>query len=940
MPLLPRLRLLLLATGAAILPLSLPMQIARGSSDRHSCETVSKPEWPFAYSKHPGQREERKGRVSMNEQDMRHECQTEGVRSKCHICEEDTVCDNCERDGEGGLQSSSPSTWRYQIQGVAWEALSSNIPTVSDVPWAVGGSHRYDFESATTSHVCMYRSGVYPCQSSFGTDYSSCQLRCWGHGPGWSGRNNSIVAATTSGVDGSSVWPNRRTGSGLDVNATPWTMPLSTSTWAYPEATKGESLDNPLVRGNFTHLPQGLTFTLAGSANGEDGFVDGVGNLSRFRHPEGVAVDRDGYVYVADTGNHAIRVISPKGAVTTLAGTGDEGSADGLAIDGAQFSSPSDLAVWMDWADRNTVQTIFVADTGNHRVRKITVDVEVDEQSGERGWTNVRVECFSGWCGSTPQAGLADGGKNVSRFDFPRGISVSGNGTVILADTNNHLIRSIDRNGRSSTVAGTIRIRERKESEEPLEDCPNPCLEGLRGSLDGYSLRARFSFPSDVSLSFGDKQVLVTDQHAVRSVDLDLGKVSTIASSADSEEGERDGLGAEASFNSPYAVSMTKDGTAYVADASSCRIRRLTPAKHVAVSVQCIDKFSSVVRPSGCWSYNPQTDENGLTVTSVAGNILYNYLLRNQSHLEFGLDFIGREIKDCVSSPPQTAMAKRPWNASDTVNRFWKNAFVIDDGIYREREDPDYGTIIKLLCPPGCASTSSQPKTMGRTLEGGRYIFPEDSSVCNAAVLSGIHESRKGGFVDAVIQGLRDIDLSFWNRINATSRGFSVNEGSQEVVVQTIGGAPSSLLGESCGRRDAMPPQRAKFGTPVGIASFINSSLDSTNRFLFVADRNNNAIRAMTAVCSFPCENGGTCEKNDKCQCRDGWAGTDCTRPICDLPCRGLRSLCIAPNTCGCIAGYRGEDCSEALCVQTCKHKGVCSHPDTCTCQKGWFDPR
>ena len=90
-------------------------------------------------------------------------------------------------------------------------------------------------------------------------------------------------------------------------------MPLSTSTWAYPEATKGESLDNPLVRGNFTHLPQGLTFTLAGSANGEDGFVDGVGNLSRFRHPEGVAVDRDGYVYVADTGNHAIRVISPKG---------------------------------------------------------------------------------------------------------------------------------------------------------------------------------------------------------------------------------------------------------------------------------------------------------------------------------------------------------------------------------------------------------------------------------------------------------------------------------------------------------------------------------------------------------------------------------------------------------------------------------------------------
>ena len=73
-------------------------------------------------------------------------------------------------------------------------------------------------------------------------------------------------------------------------------------------------------------------------------------SLYRFRHPEGVAVDHEGYVYVADTGNHAIRMISPRGRVSTIAGTGSPGSEDGFAADGARLSSPADVAVWRDWA--------------------------------------------------------------------------------------------------------------------------------------------------------------------------------------------------------------------------------------------------------------------------------------------------------------------------------------------------------------------------------------------------------------------------------------------------------------------------------------------------------------------------------------------------------------------------------------------------------------
>ena len=71
---------------------------------------------------------------------------------------------------------------------------------------------------------------------------------------------------------------------------------------------------------------------------------------NRFRRPEGVAVDHEGYIYVADTGNHAIRMISPSGRVQTLAGTGISGYQDGLASQSAQFSYPTDIAVWRDWA--------------------------------------------------------------------------------------------------------------------------------------------------------------------------------------------------------------------------------------------------------------------------------------------------------------------------------------------------------------------------------------------------------------------------------------------------------------------------------------------------------------------------------------------------------------------------------------------------------------
>ena len=108
--------------------------------------------------------------------------------------------------------------------------------------------------------------------------------------------------------------------------------------------------------------PQGEVISLAG---GEAGFQDGAGSVARFDNPTGVAVDSEGNVYVADLGNHRIRKIDSGGNVTTLAGS-ELGFGDGIGRL-ATFNSPSGVAIDVDGV-------IYVADTQNHRIRKMVLE--------------------------------------------------------------------------------------------------------------------------------------------------------------------------------------------------------------------------------------------------------------------------------------------------------------------------------------------------------------------------------------------------------------------------------------------------------------------------------------------------------------------------------------------------------------------------------------
>jgi len=169
-----------------------------------------------------------------------------------------------------------------------------------------------------------------------------------------------------------------------------------------------------------------------------------------------LAVGGDGAIYVADTENHLIRKISPAGAVTTLAGTaGLPGSQDGTGSS-ASFFRP--LGITVDGSGN-----VYVADTGNHTLRKITAAGRVSRVAGQNR-----------------SGGFADGGPSVSRLNSPIGLAVAADGAIWVADSNNFLIRKLT-GTTLSTVAGSP---------------------GQSGLVDGIGSAARLTGPTGLAVDF------------------------------------------------------------------------------------------------------------------------------------------------------------------------------------------------------------------------------------------------------------------------------------------------------------------------------------------------------------------------------------------------------------------------------------------------------
>ncbi len=382
---------------------------------------------------------------------------------------------------------------------------------------------------------------------------------------------------------------------------------LTQAQFAYPQGVAVDAAGNRYVADTVNHTirkvtPAGVVSTLAGLA-GAQGFRNGTAGEAWFNSPLGIAVSADGSkVFVADTGNQVLRRINTAtGLVTTVAGAvGETGAVDGTETS-ARFNSPAGLALAADG-------TLYVADAGNNRVRKLVfgsgmavtvttvagngtlpagsldgigaaaklnqpvavalnsggTELYVAETAGQvvRRITlsSASVVTLAGAAGVTGTADGSGGAGGAARFNKPSGLALNPAGTeLFVADQESNTLRKITvSSGAVTTVAGSA---------------------GVIGSVSGAALGAAlFRLPTGLAYDSVAGGVVVADtfNSQLRLYDPVAATVTTLAGAPEARN-STDGAAATARFNTPAALALHSDGTLYVADRENHLIRKITP---------------------------------------------------------------------------------------------------------------------------------------------------------------------------------------------------------------------------------------------------------------------------------------------------------------------------------------------------------------------------
>jgi uncharacterized repeat protein (TIGR02543 family) len=442
----------------------------------------------------------------------------------------------------GGVQYTDGTAVTADITLYArWSAITVTAP---DAPTVTAGNNQLTVSWAAVSGATAYEvwrgtSNNSSSSAKYGGDVSGSSTTITGLTNGttyyiWikakNGVNTSGFSPVASGIPAEWI-VSTLAGSGTAGYAD---RSNTEAQFNYPRGVAVDDAGNVYVADPENHRirkidPNGMVSTLAGS--GTAGYLDRSNTEAQFNYPRGVAVDSTGNVYVADTDNHRIRKIAPNGMVSTLAGSGTAGYADGRTSTTVQFSYPLDVAV-------NSAGNVYVADSSNHCIRIITPGVAVTTLAG-----------------GPAKQGYADGSSGVAKFSFPQGVAVDDStGNVYVADGFNR-IRKIasDRNRTVTTFAGS----------------------GTAGHADGTGTAAQFTRPYGVAVdSTGNVYVADTGNHRIRRITPN-GVVTTLAGSGTASYA--DGALTAAQFSSPGGVAVDSAGNnLYIADSSNHRIRKMT----------------------------------------------------------------------------------------------------------------------------------------------------------------------------------------------------------------------------------------------------------------------------------------------------------------------------------------------------------------------------
>jgi len=283
------------------------------------------------------------------------------------------------------------------------------------------------------------------------------------------------------------------------------------------------------------HVAPGMILAYAGT--GTQGYSgDGAAaTAGRLRNPEGVSVAANGDLYIADTGNDAIRKVNVlTGVITTVAGGSNGYAGDGGPATAAKLKNSQDVAVAANG-------DLYIADTSNHVIRKVTAATGI----------------ITTVVGTGSQGSSGDGGAATSaKLRNPAGIAVAANGDLYIGDTGNDKIRKVTAaTGIITSYAGTGTA-------------------GYTGD-GGAATAARLAAPQGLALAGGDLYIADTGNHAVRKVTAATGNISTYAGTGTAGFLGDGGAATSARLSGPQAVSLNLAGDLFIADTGNNRLRRV-----------------------------------------------------------------------------------------------------------------------------------------------------------------------------------------------------------------------------------------------------------------------------------------------------------------------------------------------------------------------------
>ncbi|HEY1242906.1 MAG TPA: hypothetical protein VGF16_20230 [Bryobacteraceae bacterium] len=509
---------------------------------------------------------------------------------------------------------------------------------------------------------------------------------------------------------------------------------------------------------------------------------------AQLNNPQGLAVDAAGDVFIADTGNHRIREVTPDGKIATFAGTGQPGL---YPISGPATQTPLQDPAGVAVSNGN----VYIADSGNHVIRIVTPDGNLNGVAG------VSYSGFSGDGGSAHTANLAN----------PQDVAVDSKGVVYIADTGNSRIRAVGTDGNINTVAGGAGV-------------------GFSGD-GGVATSAALTEPYAISVdSQGNLYIADLGNLHIRKVDT-KGNISTVAGTGFPGFSGDGGPGPQATLTLPSGVAADPSGNVFIADQWNLRVRKVDSSAKI-----------STVAGNGGFSYSgdggsaarAQLYQPQAVAVDRAGNV-YIADSRNAVVRKVATDHT-------ISSLPGTSLKQPLGIATDAAGNVYVSDY-LDNRVKKIATDGTVSTIAGngtggFAGDGGPAASAQINAPAGLAVDAANNLYIADfannlvrkvtpDGVINTVAGTGV-ETYSGDGGPALQAGL-DGPLSLavdaaGNLYIADTNNHVIREVTPNGIIQTIAGTGASGFGGDDG-----PPAKAQLSAPAGIA------VDATGN-LYISD--------------------------------------------------------------------------------------------------------